>query len=164
MYAPNRTPVNGPHFPWYVAIDLPGAGQMKYLRNLIESRPMFDRVPDQSLITDALDVNDHIQATRGKDYIFVYHTQGKKFTLNTGKISGAEIQTSWYNPRNGEVKRGWKIAEESNNRNSPLLQRAMARIGCSSLMMLRRNLQFQRSVNSRMSGVFKRLFEKGYQQ
>ena len=50
MYTPNRSPINGPHFPWSVALDLPGAGQMKYLRFLIESRPMLDRVPDQSII------------------------------------------------------------------------------------------------------------------
>ena len=54
MNAPNRTPLNGAHYPWYVAIDLPGAGQMKFLRALIESRPMFDRIPDKELITDQL--------------------------------------------------------------------------------------------------------------
>jgi hypothetical protein len=104
MYAPHRTPVNGPHFPWYVAVDLPGAAQMKFVKRLIESRPFFDRVPDQSLITDALGANDHIQATRGNDYIFVYSSQGKKFTVNTGTISGQEINSYWYNPKNGEVK------------------------------------------------------------
>ena len=104
MYAPNRTPVNGPHFPWYVALDLPGAGQMKYLRGLMESRPMLDRVPDQSLIKDAMGANDRIQATRGKDYIFVYSTQGKPVAVNMGKISGKEVTAFWYNPKNGESK------------------------------------------------------------
>jgi len=103
MYAPNRTPLLNPHHPWYVAIDLPGASQMKYLRSLIESRPMLDRVPDQTLITDALNTNDHIQATRGNDYIFIYSAQGKKFTVNTNKISGKEITTFWYNPRDGKT-------------------------------------------------------------
>ncbi len=112
MYAPNRTPVNGPHFPWYVAIDLPGAGQMKHLRYLVESRPMFDRVPDQSLITNALNANDHIQATRGKDYIFVYSAQGKPFTLNTSKISGSGIVAYWYNPRNGESKDAGRFSKK----------------------------------------------------
>lgn len=112
MYAPNRTPVNNPHFPWYVALDLPGAGQMKYLRYLIESRPMFDRVPDQGLITDALGANDRIQATRGKDYIFVYSAQGKKFTVNTSRLSGTEIDGHWYNPRNGELKKIGKFYKE----------------------------------------------------
>ncbi len=104
MYAPHREPVNGPHFPWYVAVDLPGAGQLKYLRQLIEARPFFERVPDQSAITDAHNANDRIQATRGNDYILVYSSQGKKFTLNTEKISGRELVAHWYNPRNGELK------------------------------------------------------------
>ena len=104
MNAPDRTPVNGPHFPWYVALDLPGATQMKYLRRLIESRPMLDRIPDQTLIKDALGANDHIQATRGKDYIFIYSTEGKPITVNMGKISGTEVTTFWYNPKNGESK------------------------------------------------------------
>lgn len=104
MYAPNRTPVNGPHLPWYVAIDLPGATQMTFLRRLIESRPMLDRVPDQSLITNALDAHDRIQATRGKDYLFVYTTQGKPVRINMGKISGSEVAAFWYDPKNGEIK------------------------------------------------------------
>ena len=104
MYAPNRQPVNGPHFPWYEAMDLPGAGQMQHLRWLMESRPMLDRVPDQSLITTALGANDRIQATRGKDYLFVYTSQGKPFTVNMGKISGKDVAAWWYDPRSGETK------------------------------------------------------------
>lgn len=110
MYTPERTPVNGPHFPWYVALDLPGAGEMRYLRRLIESRPMLDRVPGQSVITAAMGANDRIQATRGKDYIFVYSTQGKPVTVNMGKISGKEVTAFWYNPKNGESKDGGRFA------------------------------------------------------
>jgi hypothetical protein len=119
MYAPNREPVNGPHFPWYVAIDLPGAGQLKHLRNLIESRPMFDRVPDQSLITDALNANNRIQATRGQDYIFVYSAQGNKFSVNTGKISGKDLSAHWYNPKNGEVKEAGKFQKKGSQEFTP---------------------------------------------
>jgi hypothetical protein len=104
MYSPKRTPVNGPHYSWDVALDLPGAAQMKYLRGLIEARPMLDRIPDQSLIKDALGASDRIQATRGKDYLFVYSSQGKAVTVNMGKISGKEVMVFWYNPKNGESK------------------------------------------------------------
>jgi hypothetical protein len=104
MYAPNRKPVNGPHHPWYVALHLPGAAQMKYLRGLVESRPMLDRVPDQSMITNALGANDRIQATRGKDYVFVYTTQGKPITINMGKISGTQVHSFWFDPKNGAHK------------------------------------------------------------
>lgn len=119
MNAPHRTPVNGPHYPWYVAMDLPGASQMKFLRQLIESRPFFDRIPDQSLITNALNTNDHIQATRGNDYILVYTSQGKNFTVNTSKISGKEIVAYWYNPRNGEAKEIGKFEKKPQQEFTP---------------------------------------------
>lgn len=119
MWAPNRTPKNGPPRPWYVAIDLPGAGQMKFVRKLVEARPMFDRVPDQSLITDALGDADHIQATRGNNYIFVYSAQGKKFTVNTNKISGKELVGNWYNPRNGEITPMGKFPKKNQQEFTP---------------------------------------------
>ncbi len=119
MYAPNRTPINGPHFPWYVALDLPGAGQMKYLRRLIESRPMLDRVPDQSLISNALEAHDRIQSTRGKDYLFVYTTQGKPVNVNMGKISGKEVASSWYNPKNGETKDAGRVVNKGQQTFTP---------------------------------------------
>jgi len=119
MYAPSRTPINGPHYPWYVALELPGASQMKHLRYLIESRPQFERVPDQTLITNALGANDHIQATRGNDYIFVYSAQGKKFTVNTSKITGKEIQSYWFNPRTGATTDMGKVAKKSQQEFTP---------------------------------------------
>jgi hypothetical protein len=112
FYAPHREPVNGPHFPWYIAIELPGAMQMKFLRQLMESRPVFDRVPDQSLIEDAGGNSDRVQATRGKDYIFVYSAQGRGFKLNPEKISGKEFVAMWYNPKNGEVKDAGKYSKK----------------------------------------------------
>ena len=65
---------------------------------------MLDRVPDQTLITNAMGANDRIQATRGKDYIFIYSSQGKPITVNMGKISGNEVSSFWFNPRSGEEK------------------------------------------------------------
>ncbi|AHM61170.1 hypothetical protein D770_14580 [Flammeovirgaceae bacterium 311] len=103
FYAPGRAPSHQPGYYWYIAMDLPGAGQMKYLRRLMESRPIMERVPDQSIIGDARSIGDRIQATRGKDYLMVYTTQGKGFTVNTSKISGRRFIAHWYNPKNGEV-------------------------------------------------------------
>lgn len=102
MYAPHRKPVNGPLNYWYVALDLPGATQMQHLRNLIESRPMLERVPDQGIIADALGTSDHIQATRGNDYLFVYSAQGTAFTADLTRIKGEQFIGYWYNPRTGE--------------------------------------------------------------
>ncbi len=101
MYAPGRRPVNGPLFYWYEAIHRPGAAQMRHVRALIESRPVLSRVPDDSIVADPLAGADHIVATRGDGYLFIYSPQGRPFTVNLGKISGQRLKGYWYNPRTG---------------------------------------------------------------
>lgn len=98
---PGRKPVNGPLFYWTEAIHRPGAAQMQHVRALIESRPFFSRVPDQSIVADALEGSDYISATRGDGYLFVYSAQGRRFTANLGKISGDRVKGYWYSPRTG---------------------------------------------------------------
>ena len=103
MNRPGAEPVNNPHYYWYQALDLPGANQMKHLKKLIASRPVLDRIPDQSLIEENnYDAHQRVQATRGKDYAFIYTAYGKPFTLNPGKIAGKTLRAQWYNPRTGE--------------------------------------------------------------
>jgi hypothetical protein len=103
FYAPGRTPVNGPLMYWTEAIHRPGANEMRFVRELIESRPVLSRVPDQSLVTDALTGADHIAATRGDGYAFIYDAQGRPFTVNLGKISGERVKCWWFNPRSGDT-------------------------------------------------------------
>jgi hypothetical protein len=101
MYGPTRKRINGPLLFWNEAIHRPGAAQMQYVRELIESRPYLSRVPDQSLVVDTLDGADKIVATRGDGYAFIYSAQGRKFTVNMGKLSGSSVKTYWFNPRTG---------------------------------------------------------------
>lgn len=105
MYAPGRRGINGPIVYWQEALHRPGATQMQHLRALMESRPMLERVPDQSLVVDALYGPDYLTATRGKDYAFIYSAQGRSFTANLGKISGEQVNAWWFNPRNGMAER-----------------------------------------------------------
>ncbi|MEJ7767553.1 MAG: glycoside hydrolase family 140 protein [Chitinophagaceae bacterium] len=102
MNAPKHAPVNGPHYSWNEALELPGASQMKFVRHLIEAFPMTERVPDQSLIIESnLTPAERIQATRGTNYLFVYSSAGKPFTVVMGKIKGEQVRGYWYDPRNG---------------------------------------------------------------
>jgi len=103
MYDSTRVGVNGPHFPWKIALDLPGANQMKFARELMESKPMLDRIPDQSILIESDETpGERIQATRGKDYIFVYSCVGKRFRLKMAQIPGEKSAFFWVNPRTGE--------------------------------------------------------------
>lgn len=99
MYAPGREPINGPLMYWYEAVQRPGALEMRYARHLLESRAPFTRVPDQTLVTDELEGVNHIAATRGEGYAFIYTAEGRPFTVNMGKISGSRVKCSWFNPR-----------------------------------------------------------------
>jgi len=101
MFAPGRRPVNGPLFYWYEAVHRPGAGQMQYLRKLVESRPFLSRVPDQSLVVDPLDGPDRIVATRGDGYAFIYSPQARDIAIDLTKLNFNRIRAWWFNPRNG---------------------------------------------------------------
>ena len=62
---------------------------------------MLSRVPDQSLVADVLEGADHIVATRGDGYAFVYSPMGRKFSITLGKVSGDKLKAWWFNPRTG---------------------------------------------------------------
>jgi hypothetical protein len=94
---------------WKEALNYPGARQMRWLRRLMQSRPMAGRVPDQSIITSntyADTSGNHIRATRASDgsYAFVYSAGGQSFTVNMSKIAGGSVTAWWFDPRSGEAE------------------------------------------------------------
>jgi Protein of unknown function (DUF4038)/Putative collagen-binding domain of a collagenase len=104
FYSPKNEPVNGPHYFWQDALELPGANQMIYVRRLMESHPLTERVPDQSVIREAsFSPAERIQATRGNDFLMVYTAAGKPFTVLSTKIRSARLRAYWYDPRNGKT-------------------------------------------------------------
>lgn len=120
MYGPDRPAVNGPHTYWREAMELPGANQMKYVRQLMESHPMLERIPDQSMILEnQYPPAERIQATRGRTYAFVYSSAGRPFTVNMGKIAGKTITTAWMNPRTGDRKVSGNVPNAGQRKFSP---------------------------------------------
>lgn len=112
MYAPGRTPINRPLMTWEQALDQPGAGQMQYARELLESRPFLTRVPDDSLIA-ASSVASSVPgagryrycATRDENgsYGMVYAPVGRSFSVNLEKLGGTRLTAWWFNPRTGKA-------------------------------------------------------------
>ena len=121
MYAPGRGPISSARNNWYDVLDLPGAWDMMHVRNLIESRPFPDRVPDQSLISgDAGTGGEHIQATRGKDYAFLYLPYGQSVKVELGKISGDKVKAWWFDPRTGKTISTGTFANSGTREFNPL--------------------------------------------
>lgn len=90
---------------WKEALDLAGANEMKYLRTLIESRPMLERVPAQALLGSEGGCGaERIQATRGKDYAFVYSAHGREIVVNANAGLGSKVDAGWYDPRTGKKR------------------------------------------------------------
>ena len=103
MYSPGRQGKNKVRRYWYDALDLPGACQMQHVRSLMTSRDMLSRVPDQELIvSDPGSGADHVRATRGEGYAFVYIPTGRSVTVQLGRVGGDELEASWFDPRTGE--------------------------------------------------------------
>ena len=105
MWAPDRKPLIGAQLPWNEAIDLPGAGQMRHARALIESGPYFDRMPDPSLVAPPNGGGtDYVAACRAPDarYALVYFPTGQPATLRTFLLQGPRLTAQWFDPRTGE--------------------------------------------------------------
>jgi hypothetical protein len=98
---------------WDQALQAPGASQMKYLKDLMLSRPYLERVPDQSLVAGTSGQRyDYQAATSGKTYAFIYTYNGKDIRVNLGKIEGERIKAAWYDPRSGETSEIGEFANE----------------------------------------------------
>lgn len=114
MWQPGRDPINGPLVPWFEALNQPGAGQMRFGRRLIESRPFLTRIPDDSIIVSHAVPTSvpgagryRYAATRDTEGTFamVYAPVGRPFKVAMNKIKGSRARAWWFNPRNGEAAR-----------------------------------------------------------
>lgn len=112
MASSHHTPINSPLMPWHEAIDQPGAAQMQYARWLLESRPYFSRVPDDSIIVPEEAVTAvpgagryRFVATRDEQgsYALVYAPVGRPFSVRMEVIAGNLVKAWWYDPRTGEA-------------------------------------------------------------
>ena len=109
---------------WKEALKLPASGQVQFIRRLIASRPMLERMPDQSLIVGDVSERavERVEAMRGVDgsYAFVYLPGGKtNVTINTGKLSGKKLVAWWYDPRTGKANKSGSFAKTDTREFTP---------------------------------------------
>jgi hypothetical protein len=113
----DRPPVNNGNelMTWYEAMDRPGAAQVGYLRRLVEARPYFSRIPDQSLLVDnPTGLYEHRQAARDAEgrYAMIYLPVYTTVTVNSEGLSGERLAAWWYNPRSGAAQHIGEFANE----------------------------------------------------
>jgi len=75
---------------------------MKHLKNLILSKPFFERIPANDMLAEPqAEKYDYIAITRGHDYLFAYTWTGREFSLNLEKMPDGKYNSTWYDPRTG---------------------------------------------------------------
>jgi hypothetical protein len=102
MYDGQREPIGFVRYTWKEALNLKGASQLIYLRNLMLSRPFYERVPDQSLLLSPKVGDEHIRCTRSSDYLICYLPSGGEVAIQTDGIPWNRSRAWWYDPRTGE--------------------------------------------------------------
>ena len=96
---------NHPVRSWQESLNLPGAGQMQHARALLESKPFFSRIPDQSIIIEGQsEGRTHLQATRDSEgsFALVYFPESTSATIDLRVMASAKVSASWFDPRTGE--------------------------------------------------------------
>jgi Protein of unknown function (DUF4038)/Putative collagen-binding domain of a collagenase len=96
-------PRNG-FLPWRKAIAYEGSRQVGFLRHLFESRPWYQLVPDQSVISSGQEEGeDHVQAARAEDgsFLIAYLPHGHSIGIHLDRMTGKDMKARWYDPREG---------------------------------------------------------------
>jgi hypothetical protein len=109
--------------PWRKAARAEAAEQMKFLKNLMLSRPYFTRIPDQALIISDKGTTyvDIILATRDLNgtYAMVYLPQNKPVTVNLKPVTGETKNIWWYDPRTGKARKDKSVKGHSETTFTP---------------------------------------------
>ena len=106
----NKTANYGVNKNWTETIHAEGAGQMRYLKQLILSKPYFERIPAQEIIAgNKQDRYGYIAATKGKNYAMLYTYTGRNFSIDFSKLPFKAAAAEWFNPKNGRAETAGKF-------------------------------------------------------
>ena len=106
FYSPAVAKINYADRYWYEALDRPAAFQAGYLKELMLSRPILNRVPDQSLIVSGQGTSNSEYITAFHDvegtYAMAYLPVGKRIEISTSWTGAKKVKAWWYNPRDNK--------------------------------------------------------------
>jgi len=104
MYEPGRKPISWARTPWREALALEGSAQMRHAKDLLLSRPLFDLVPDNHIVSASQrEGRDRLQATRSRkgEFAYVYFASNRTATLDLTCLGSSDLRGRWLDPRTG---------------------------------------------------------------
>ncbi len=96
---------------WQKALNSEGSEDMRHLREILTLRSFDKLVPDQGLVVGSNPEDSmHVRVAYAKDHSFVmaYLSVGQSVKLNLEMMS-SDLRFWWFNPANGECKKGEKF-------------------------------------------------------
>lgn len=87
---------------WKEAMHHEGAGQMKHLKDLMESVDYRNGAPrEELLLSGQKEKYERISVFAGEDFIFCYDYMGSEFTLDLKPYKGKTLGAYWFDPVSG---------------------------------------------------------------
>lgn len=107
VYKPSDAkPASGAKQFFQEAMQAKAAAQMQYLKNLMLSRPYFERMHDPSALDgDTGEKYQRVLVTKGNEYLMAYTYTGRAFKMKLGRIMGAKLNAWWFSPKTGVAKK-----------------------------------------------------------
>ena len=106
MYSLERHPNLQARTGWKPALNLPGASQMTFMKNIFEKLPWQSLVNDQTLIMNENPEDESFITSaigKDKDFLVAYTPTGKPLKINIPQLKPEKIKGFWFNPRSGEL-------------------------------------------------------------
>lgn len=101
-HQPDQAGAYGVRETWQKALHYPGAGQMRYLKELMMSVDFIHGRPADSMLLFGQKERYHrIAVFAGEDYIFCYDYMGDEFALDLTEYMDKAMEAWWLNPQCG---------------------------------------------------------------
>ena len=105
IWSMTKSPSSYYPFHWSVALQHPGAEQVRHIKALRLSHDYFSFRPAPELFVEQYAGMGHLAAGRGLDYGYVYSPLGLPFTVNLGQFTGSDkLRAKWFDPRTGKAE------------------------------------------------------------
>ena len=102
MFGEGRIPSIDARLGWKKALDLPGAQQMKYLREFFTSLEWQQMKPAPELIKSSNPEDSaHILAANAPEFALFYTPEGRSFQVDLNHLNFEDPKVYWFNPRTG---------------------------------------------------------------
>ncbi len=107
MFSADRKPISKARSYWKESLDLPGANDIRHLKELLETFAWQEMEYDPSIILNNNPEDSAFMVSsigKKKDYIIAYTPMGKPISIDLSKMQAENILAYWLNPRDGQVK------------------------------------------------------------